>query len=110
MRWIGLTSENEFYSEHYLSEIFSNDVRGVQETWLAREQKAKEAAKNQGDRELAWRTPWARLSGFSREGMQSLESLKRSQSPGAALTNSLLTRQLLQIFELPYASPAHQST
>jgi len=67
MRWIGLTSENEFYSEHYLSEIFSNDVRGVLEAWTTREQEAREVAKSKGDRDPAWRTPWARLSSLSRE-------------------------------------------
>jgi hypothetical protein len=104
MRWIGLTSENEFYSEHYLSEIFSNDVRGVLETWSGLEAEAKEAAKGKGDREPAWRTPWARLASLSREGIQTLEGLKRNQSARSRLEAGRdLTRQLLGCFDLPYA-------
>ena len=26
MAWLGISNENEFYSEHYLGEIFSGDV------------------------------------------------------------------------------------
>jgi hypothetical protein len=104
MRWIGLTSENEFYSEHYLSEIFSNDVRGVLETWSGLEADAKEAAKGKGDREPAWRTPWSRLASLSREGIQTLEGLKRNQSTRTRLEAGRdLTRQLLGCFDLPYA-------
>jgi len=104
MTWIGLTSENEFYSAHYLSEIFTNDVRGVLEDWTAREAEAKETAKMHSDQETAWRTPWARISGLSREGLQTLDGLRRSQSPQHRLTASReLTRRLLEIFELPYA-------
>jgi hypothetical protein len=103
MRWIGLTSENEFYSEHYLSEIFSNDVRGVLEAWTTREQEAREIAKSKGDRDPAWRTPWARLSSLSREGQQTLEGLRRSQSARNRLkAGRELTRQLLEVFELPW--------
>jgi hypothetical protein len=103
MRWIGLTSENEFYSEHYLSEIFSNDVRGVLEAWTTREQEAREVAKSKGDRDPAWRTPWARLSSLSRDGQQTLEGLRRGQSARNRLKSGReLTRQLLDIFELPW--------
>jgi len=103
MRWIGLTSENEFYSEHYLSEIFSNDVRGVLEAWTTQEQEAREVARSKGDRDPAWRTPWARLSSLSREGQQTLEGLRRSQSARNRLkAGRELTRQLLDIFELPW--------
>jgi len=31
MHWTGIHNENEFYSEHYLAEIFAGDVRGVLE-------------------------------------------------------------------------------
>jgi len=103
MRWIGLTSENEFYSEHYLSEIFSNDVRGVLEAWTTQEQEAREVAKSKGDRDPAWRTPWARLASLSREGQQTLEALRRSQSARNRLkAGRELTRQLLDVFELPW--------
>ena len=103
MSWIGLTSENEFYSEHYLSEIFSNDVRGVLEAWTTRETEAKEAARTRGEREPAWRTPWARLSSLSREGIQTLDGLKRPQAARVRLESGRdLTRRLLDCFDLPW--------
>ena len=60
MNWTGITNENEFYSQHYLAEIFSGDVRGVLDTWAVKESQAREAAKAQGLREPAWRTPATR--------------------------------------------------
>ena len=104
MTWIGLTSENEFYSAHYLSEIFTNDVRGVLETWAAKEAEAKDLAKGAGEREPAWRTPWSRLSGLSRDAIQALDSIRRLQTPQSRLkAGRKLTRQLLEVFDLPYA-------
>lgn len=45
MNWIGITNENEFYSQHYLSEIFTGDVRGVPDAWSAKEKTESREAK-----------------------------------------------------------------
>ena len=37
MALIGISNENEFYSHHYLSEIFGNDIRGVLDGWNQQE-------------------------------------------------------------------------
>ena len=55
MNWIGITNENEFYSQHYLSEIFTGDVRCVLDAWSAKETEAGGAARSQGRKEPDWR-------------------------------------------------------
>ncbi|MDO8844121.1 hypothetical protein [Methylicorpusculum sp.] len=42
MNWFGISNENEFYSQHDLSKIFSGDVRGVIETWAEQKTQARE--------------------------------------------------------------------
>lgn len=104
MNWIGLTNENEFYSQHYLSEIFTGDVRGVLEAWTTRETEAREAARAQGRKEPDWRAPWNALSGQWREAVQTLESLRRPQPPMDRLDmGRALLRPLLAAFDLPFA-------
>lgn len=77
MDWIGIINENEFYSQHYLSEIFSGDVRGVLDAWTQREQQAREAARAADKREPDWRTPWGRLNALARDSLQQMEEIGR---------------------------------
>lgn len=49
----GITSENEFFSGHYLAALIEDDLRGVLNEWRTRE--AEQKAK----------TPWAQLSSLS---------------------------------------------
>lgn len=55
MSWPGIGNENQFYSEHYLSEIFSRDVGEALGRWQEAEQKAREAHKGEqlADEQLA---------------------------------------------------------
>lgn len=104
MNWIGISNENEFYSQHYLAEIFSGDVRGVLEAWSQREDEAREQARARGDKEPAWRAPWSRLNNAARDWLLRLSEAERLREPreqarlGRALIGELLTR-----FELPFA-------
>lgn len=103
MNWTGITNENEFYSQHYLAEIFSGDVRGVLDAWADRESQAREAAKAQGQRDPAWRTPAAALSAMAREALYQLETLRRPNAPNERLAiGRALLGQCLQVFDLPY--------
>ncbi len=102
MNWTGITNENEFYSQHYLGEKLSDDLRGVLEGWAERENQAREAAKAQGEREPAWRAPHAMLASTSREALRQLETLRRSQPPRDRLiAGRALLQQLLRNFDLP---------
>ena len=40
--FIGLTNENEFFSAHYLAEVFQGDFADTIKDWEAREEAAKE--------------------------------------------------------------------
>ena len=36
----GITNENEFYSHHYLAEVFKGDIKARIDAWLEREQES----------------------------------------------------------------------
>ncbi|MFJ3108369.1 Eco57I restriction-modification methylase domain-containing protein [Pseudomonas putida] len=104
MNWIGISNENEFYSQHYLAEIFSGDVRGVLEAWSQREDEARERGRARGDKELGWRAPWSRLNNAARDWLQRLVEAERSREPGEqARLGRTLIGELLTHFELPFA-------
>ncbi len=103
MHWTGIHNENEFYSEHYLAEIFAGDVRGVLEDWARREQAARERARAQGRTEPDWRAPHNRLAAQARDALQTLEEIGRSRDPRLRLElGRVLLRRWLQVFELPW--------
>src|SRR5690242_16273890 len=54
----GITNENEFYSHHYLAEVFKGDIRGRIDTWLEREQESERD-------DDADRAPFKRLASWS---------------------------------------------
>jgi type II restriction/modification system DNA methylase subunit YeeA len=103
VNWIGITNENEFYSQHYLAEIFSGDVRGVLETWANQETEARETARLNNQKEPDYRAPYNQLNSLWREALNQLDSLQRPQPPAErVIKGRTLLRQLLQIFDLPY--------
>lgn len=104
MNWIGISNENEFYSQHYLAEIFSGDVRGVLEAWSQREDAAREQARARGDREPDWRAPWSRLNNAARDWLLRLAEAESLREPReqARLSRALIG-ELLARFELPFA-------
>lgn len=75
MALVGIINENEFYSNHYLDEVFGSDIRSVLEPWQAQEQAARyqeRAAKEQGKTVApGYRAPWNQLgslaSGYFRQ-------------------------------------------
>ena len=86
MNWIGISNENEFYSQHYLAEIFSGDVRGVLEAWSQREDEAREQARARGDKEPEWRAPWSRLGNAARDWL--LRLADGSEARAGVLVNA----------------------
>ncbi|WP_323932736.1 class I SAM-dependent DNA methyltransferase [Aeromonas hydrophila] len=75
MALVGIINENEFYSNHYLDEVFGSDIRSVLEPWQAQEQAARDqerTAKEQGKTVApGYRAPWNQLgslaSGYFRQ-------------------------------------------
>ncbi len=104
MNHIGLTNENEFYSQHYLAEVFQGDVRGVLEAWSAQEDEARDQAKAKGQKEPAYRTPWARLNTQGRDWLARLDETARLRDPQEKVQQQRgLIAELLGLLALPYA-------
>lgn len=76
MALVGINNENEFYSNHYLGEVFTSDIRDVLEPWIAQENAAREAeraAREQGkDVEPGYRAPWNQFNSLATEFFRKL--------------------------------------
>ncbi|WP_292975301.1 class I SAM-dependent DNA methyltransferase [Pantoea sp. UBA4549] len=86
MALVGINNENEFYSNHYLGEVFTSDIRDVLEPWINQENAAREAeraAREQGKEvEAAYRAPWNQLNSLATEFFRKLtEHEKQRQIP-----------------------------
>lgn len=102
---VGLINENEFYSDHYLAEIFSGDIREVLSAWQQREEEEREKSRSRGEpaaQYRGYRTPPNRLASMAREILQGIEEVERQRQPKERLMLSrALTKNLLAAFELP---------
>jgi hypothetical protein len=71
MALVGINNENEFYSNHYLGEVFTSDIRDVLEPWIEQENAARgaeRAAREQGKEvEAGYRAPWNQLNSLATE-------------------------------------------
>lgn len=86
MALVGINNENEFYSNHYLGEVFTSDIRDVLEPWINQENAAREAeraAREQGKEiEAGYRAPWNQLNSLAIEFFRKLtEHEKQRQIP-----------------------------
>lgn len=86
MALVGINNENEFYSNHYLGEVFTSDIRDVLEPWIEQENAAREAeraAREQGKEvEAGYRAPWNQLYSLATEFFRKLtEHEKQRQIP-----------------------------
>ncbi|MCW4151014.1 hypothetical protein OM427_15890 [Halomonas sp. 18H] len=90
MAHAGIINDNEFYSEHYLADIFEGDIRGVIEAW---QQRANEAG---GE------TPWALLRRGAHERLREIEATqalaRRGRAGEAVEAARELARPLLEAF------------
>ena len=103
MNLIGISNENEFYSQHYMAEIFTGDIRAVLENWQQQETQAREQAVTEQDQRSAWRAPWAQLTQNSRDALQLLNEYSRSNKAAEQLELGRdALSQLLNVFSLPY--------
>ncbi|MEA4615866.1 class I SAM-dependent DNA methyltransferase [Klebsiella pneumoniae] len=86
MALVGINNENEFYSNHYLGEVFTSDIRDVLEPWIEQENAAREAeraAREQGKEvEAGYRAPWNQLNSRATEFFRKLtDHEKQRQIP-----------------------------
>ncbi|MBE9966526.1 class I SAM-dependent DNA methyltransferase [Citrobacter freundii] len=86
MALVGINNENEFYSNHYLGEVFTNDIRDALEPWNEKENAAREverAAREQGEEFTpGYRAPWNQLNSLATAFFRQLaEQEKQRQIP-----------------------------
>jgi len=67
--YIGISNENEFYSHHYLSEVFKGDIKQVLDGWQQRK-----------DEKQDYETPHQRLRGLARDYFIMRERMRRGSS------------------------------
>lgn len=86
MALVGINNENEFYSNHYLGEVFTSDIRDALEPWNEQENAAREverAAREKGEEFTpGYRAPWNKLNSLATAFFRQLaEQEKQRQIP-----------------------------
>jgi len=84
--FVGISNENEFFSHHYLSEVFKGDIQETLQRWQAAEDADQgESAKN---------APFNALKALSRDWFSSREKLsrERSEAPRLAAERALFSK------------------
>lgn len=69
--YIGINNENEFYSHHYLSQVFEGDIKQVLTSWLEEETRSKQ------EDETPQQAPYNQLRGISRDYFAISERIRR---------------------------------
>ncbi len=99
MAYAGIVNDNEFYSEHYLADIFEGDIRGVLEAW---QQRASDTGHE---------TPWSLLRRGAFERLREIEAVqtlsRRGHAQEAVAGARALARPLLVgVYRQARAAPA----
>lgn len=68
MSYTGINNENEFFTSHYLSEVFPNDVKEVISTWQD---------KHKADKD--WQMPYRTLSTLAKDYFQFLDEFNKKK-------------------------------
>lgn len=106
MAWIGITNENEFYSDHYLNEIFSGDVKQQLDAWNQREEQSREKTPDNPER-----APYKQFASLSQTALQTFkEPGSRNEPPKAGCrcnsTGSSNCCKSLVLTHSPSATPS----
>ncbi|WP_444934146.1 Eco57I restriction-modification methylase domain-containing protein [Microbulbifer sp. JTAC008] len=102
MAWFGISNENEFYSEHYLSEIFSKDIQERITRWKEQEDAASQAAEDavgEASGETLEKAPYTQLRTLGRDALQFFKEAEQEKTPQERLRlQRRWTRRLLEVF------------
>ncbi len=94
--WIGIENENEFYSHHYLAELFSGDIKSLITEWAEAEKQSKEQGREQaGEQTKEVRAPYNRLKTAHQHYFASNEKIRRERSVKLRIS---LQREIFQRF------------
>ncbi|MDX7762286.1 class I SAM-dependent DNA methyltransferase [Aeromonas caviae] len=105
MALVGIINENEFYSNHYLDEVFGSDIRSVLEPWQAQEQAARD--QERAARELGktvapgYRAPWNQLGSFASGYFRQLSEQEKQRDIAQQLSQQR-ARQAVVLSALGY--------
>lgn len=80
MSFPGISNENEFFSDHYLSEVFLRDAKDTLDSWLQHEKDAKLEATTGQSVDLSTRTPYNQLSSLAADFSNARLALERTKS------------------------------
>ncbi len=82
----GIANENEFYSHHYLAEVFKGDIKSLIDQWLAAE---TEMAEGDTESSMEKRAPFKRLSGTGIRWFADIGRIARLKEPAERLSAHL---------------------
>jgi len=101
--YLGIQNENEFYSAHYLSEVFDGDIRELINQWQAQEQHDRET-----NQSVIFEPPYQRLRNLARPYFKAHEKIQRERSLKASLEERReLHQQLLSALDIPFTPYNH---
>lgn len=101
--YLGIQNENEFYSAHYLSEVFDGDIRDLIQQWQAKEQLDRESQQS-----VIFEPAYQRLKNLARPYFKTHEKIQRERSLKASLEERReLHQQLLSALDIPFAPYNH---
>ena len=93
MNLIGITNENEFYTNHYLSEIFEKDTSDQISSWQEKENEDEN-----------YKTPFKKLRGIGPSYLELLKELnkKNSKTEDKIKAQREFMKLFLDIFDYEY--------
>ena len=99
--FLGINNENEFYSAHYLSEVFKGDINDTLSQWKTREEQDKED--DTLTREQRFVPPYHRLKNLAKHyfAMRERSQKERSTTKAIAMQREVF-KELLSTLDIPW--------
>lgn len=102
---IGITNENEFYSQHFIDEQLSSTVENKIKDGLEKEKKEKIEADesiSKGIRKDPWKAPWTRLNIIARETLKNIRSADLKKGESRIKVEEEILSSILNALDLPF--------
>lgn len=98
--FLGIHNENEFYSAHYLAEVFEGDIKDLIQGWQQQAQEDKDA-----ERVPVFEPPYQRLKELARSyfAMREQSQKERNFTKAVSLQRSFF-QQFVAVLDLPYSA------
>ncbi|WP_305858043.1 Eco57I restriction-modification methylase domain-containing protein [Balneatrix alpica] len=101
--FIGLSNENEFFSAHYLAEVFQGDLADTIQAWDAREEQARDAQKDNAQAGAGYTSPHRGLRNLNQPYFALRHRLKTERNPDERIRLQRdFFKQLMAVLEIPY--------